>query len=133
LAGDGGLLHHDVDEGIVEQRLLTYSCCSGKILVWSSRPDDGGILVPFYLLGASLVEQCRWTEDGGGDVMSCLADRCYAESCLFGKCYARRICHGVSNNKTGKGYADLCTEDGLAVWWWWWLLKRVQRCSPRVR
>ncbi|KAE8769263.1 Arginyl-tRNA synthetase [Hordeum vulgare] len=27
----------------------------------------------------------------GGDVKSCLAERCYAVSCLVGRCYARQI------------------------------------------
>ena len=41
-------------------------------------------------------------EAGGGDVKSCLADRCYAESCLFRRCYARQIFHGGVGNMLGR-------------------------------
>jgi hypothetical protein len=87
----------------------------GEILVWSSNPDDGGTLVSFFLLGASFVEQRWWTEAGGGDVKSCLGERCYAESCLLGTCYMRQIFHGGVIITTGKSYADLCHGDGLVV------------------
>jgi hypothetical protein len=37
------------------------------------------------------VERLRLARSFGGDVKSCLADRCYALSCLVGRCYARQI------------------------------------------
>ena len=70
----------------------------------------------------------------GGDVKSCLADRCYAVSCLVGRCYARQIFQSLrvgiderraveslgavvasTDGRTGKDDADLSPEDGSAV------------------
>ncbi|KAE8769273.1 Serine/threonine-protein kinase HT1 [Hordeum vulgare] len=40
-------------------------------------------------------ERLRPARSFGGDVRSCLGDRCYALSCLFGRCYARQILHSL--------------------------------------
>ncbi|KAE8798372.1 Arginyl-tRNA synthetase [Hordeum vulgare] len=37
------------------------------------------------------VERLRLARSFGGDVKSCLADRCYALSCMVDRCYARQI------------------------------------------
>ena len=63
--------------------------------------------------------------------LSCLADRCYAESCLVGRCYARRFFKNLrfwtdehravalfgavvasTDVRTGKDDTDLSPEDG---------------------
>jgi hypothetical protein len=80
------------------------------------------------------MERLRLARSFGGDVKSCLVDRCYAVSCLVGKCYARQIFrnlrvwmdeHGTvatlsavvasTDGRTGKDDADLSSEDGSAV------------------
>jgi hypothetical protein len=53
--------------------------------------------------------------EAGGDVKSCLVDRCYAKSYLFVRCYTRLIFHDGVDNRNFKGYAHLCPEDGLVV------------------
>ena len=80
------------------------------------------------------MERLRPARSFGGDVRSCLADRCYALSCLVGRCYARQILLSLrvsmderremvplgavvalTDGRTGKDYADLSPEDGSAV------------------
>ena len=73
----------------------------GNPRIWSSRSDDDGTSVAFlsweHRLWSSAggqrqeVERLRLARSFGGDVKSCLADRCYALSCLVGRCYARQI------------------------------------------
>ena len=41
------------------------------------------------------MERLRLARSFGGDVKSCLTDRCYAWSCLVGRCYARQILQGL--------------------------------------
>ncbi|KAE8793184.1 Serine/threonine-protein kinase HT1 [Hordeum vulgare] len=124
-ADDGGFLRRYLDEGFVLS-------------------DDGGIAVSFlsreHRLWSSAgrrrqkVERLRPARSFGGDVRSCLADRCYALSCLVGRCYARQILpslrvwmderrEGVplgavvasTDCRTDKDYADLYPEDGSTV------------------
>ena len=102
LAGDGGVLRRYLDGGIVVYLLSTHSCCSGgNPRIWCFRSDDGGTAVSFLswehrLWGSAgsqrqEVERLRLARSFGGDVKSCLTDRCYALSCLVGRCYARQI------------------------------------------
>ncbi|KAE8806776.1 putative disease resistance RPP13-like protein 3 [Hordeum vulgare] len=82
--------------------MSTHSYCSGgNPRIWSSRSDDDGTVVSFlswkHRLWSSAggqrqeVERLRLAQSFGGDVKSCLADRCYDLSCLVGRCYARQI------------------------------------------
>ena len=80
------------------------------------------------------VERLRLARSFGGDVKSCLTDRCYALSCLVGRCYARQIFQSLrvgmdvrraveslgavvasTDGQTGKDDAYLFPEDGTAV------------------
>ena len=80
------------------------------------------------------VERLRPARSFGGDVRSCLADRCYALSCLVGRCYARQILLSFrvwmdergevvllgavvasTDGRTGMDDADFSPEDGSAV------------------
>ncbi|KAE8816766.1 Serine/threonine-protein kinase HT1 [Hordeum vulgare] len=113
-------------------------------MIWFSRSDDGGIAVSFlsreHRLWSSAgrrrqkVERLRPARSFGGDVRSCLADRCYALSCLVGRCYARQILLSLriwmdksrevmplgvvvasTDGRTDKDYADLSPADGSTV------------------
>ncbi|KAE8805485.1 Serine/threonine-protein kinase HT1 [Hordeum vulgare] len=74
-------------------RCYTESCLVGRcyarhffqnLRVWTNERREvalfGGVAASIILHGAF-----------GGDVKSCLADRCYAVSCLVGGCYIRQI------------------------------------------
>ena len=49
----------------------------------------------------------------GGDVKSCLTDRCYALSCLVGRCYARQIFQGLQAVSAGDTW-----QHGAEVYQW---------------
>ncbi|KAE8783676.1 Serine/threonine-protein kinase HT1 [Hordeum vulgare] len=108
------------------------------------RSDDGGIAVSFLSRDHHLwssagrqrqkVERLRPARSFGGDVRSCLADRCYALSCMFGRCYAQQILQSLhvwmdermevaplgavvasTDGRTGMDDADFSPEDGSMV------------------
>ena len=57
------------------------------------------------------VERLHLARSFGGDVKSCLTDRCYALSCLVGTCYARQIFQRlqvVSAGGTWQHGAEVC-------------------------
>jgi hypothetical protein len=71
-----------------------------------------------FSIGSIICGVALEAETNGGEVKSCLSDRCYAQSCLFGRCYARLIFLGGVDNSSGKGFADLYPKGGPAAWWW---------------
>ena len=59
------------------------------------------------------VERLRLAQSFGGDVKSCLTDRCYAWSCLVGRCYARQILQGLQVVSAGGTW-----QHGAEVYQW---------------
>ena len=59
------------------------------------------------------VERLRLARSFGGDVKSCLTDRCYALSCLVGRCYARQIFQGLQAVSAGDTW-----QHGAEVYQW---------------
>ena len=92
-------------------------------MIWFSRSDDGGTAVSFlsweHRLWSSVgsqrqeVERLRLARSFGGDVKSCLTDRCYALSCLVGRCYARQILQGLQAVSAGGTW-----QHGAEVYQW---------------
>ena len=59
------------------------------------------------------MEKLRLARRFGGDVRSCLTDRCYAWSCLVGRCYARQIFQGLQVVSAGGTW-----QHGAEVYQW---------------
>ena len=59
------------------------------------------------------VERLRLSRSFGGDVKSCLTDKCYALSCLVGRCYARQIFQGLQVVSAGDTW-----QHGAEVYQW---------------
>ena len=70
------------------------------------------------------VERLRLARSFGGDVKSCLTDRCYAWSCLVGRCYARQIHQGLQAVSAGGTW-----QHGAEVYQW--RPRRVQLFARR--
>ncbi|KAE8772407.1 Serine/threonine-protein kinase HT1 [Hordeum vulgare] len=163
MTGYAAAVHQPASDQRRRQGLVDCSAASDQIYSgWFSRqwrsspPSEGETLrsdrqiggwrhygvVP--LLEASFLEQRWMTEEGverlrldrsfGGDVKSCLTDRCYDVSCLLGRCYARYIFLSLhvrmderrtvapfgdvvasTDGRTSKGDTDLSPEDGTVV------------------
>ncbi|KAE8781013.1 Serine/threonine-protein kinase HT1 [Hordeum vulgare] len=119
-------------------------CSRGNPRIWFSRSDDGGIAVSFLSREHRLwrsagrkrqeVERLRPARSFGGDVRSCLTNRCHALSCLFERCYARQTLQSLrvwmderrevtplgavvasTDGRTGMDDADFSPEDGSTV------------------
>ena len=103
-------------------------------MIWFSSSDDGDTAVSFlsweHRLRSSAgcqrqeVERLRLARSFGGDVKSCLTDRCYALSCLVGRCYARQIFQGLQAVSAGGTW-----QHGAEVYQW--RPRRVQLFARR--
>ena len=78
--------------GVPDRTIAALRCrfSLGSIVLWSSAGSQ-----------RQEVERLRLARSFGGDVKSCLTDRCYAWSCLVGRCYARQILHGLQAVSAG--------------------------------
>ena len=85
----------------------------GSIVLWSSAGSQ-----------RQEVEQLRLARSFGGDVKSCLTDRCYAWSCLVGRCYALQIFQGLQAVSAGGTW-----QHGAEVYQW--RPRRVQLFARR--
>ena len=59
------------------------------------------------------MERLRLARSFGGDVKSCLTNKCYALSCLVGRCYARQIFQGLQVVSAGDTW-----QHGAEVYQW---------------
>uniref|UniRef100_M8AZQ4 Uncharacterized protein n=1 Tax=Aegilops tauschii TaxID=37682 RepID=M8AZQ4_AEGTA len=70
------------------------------------------------------VERLHLARSFGGDVKSCLTDRCYALSCLVGRCYARQVFQRLQVVSAGGTW-----QHGAEVYQW--RLRRAQLFARR--
>ena len=78
--------------GVPDRTMAALRCrfSLGSIVLWSSAGSQ-----------RQEVERLRLERSFGGDVKSCLTDRCYALSCLVSRCYARQIFQGLQDVSAG--------------------------------
>ena len=90
--------------GVPDRTMAALRCrfSLGSIVLWSSAGSQ-----------RQEVERLRLARSFGGDVKSCLTDRCYALSCLVGRCYARQIFQGLQAVSAGGTW-----QHGAEVYQW---------------
>ena len=90
--------------GVPDRTMAALRCrfSLGSIILWSSAGSQ-----------RQEVERLRLARSFGGDVNSCLTDRCYAWSCLVGRCYARQILQGLQAVSAGATW-----QHGAEVYQW---------------
>ena len=101
--------------GVPDRTMAALRCrfSLGSIVLWSSAGSR-----------RQEVERLRLAWSFGGDVKSCLTDRCYALSCLVGRCYARQIFQGLQAVSAGDTW-----QHGAEVYQW--RPRRAQLCARR--
>ena len=90
--------------GVPDRTMATLRCrfSLGSVVLWSSAGSQ-----------RQEVERLHLARSFGGDVKSCLTDRCYAWSCLVGRCYARQILQGLQAVSAGGTW-----QHGAEVYQW---------------
>ena len=85
-------LGKNLGSGVPDRTMAALRCrfSLGSIVLWSSAGSQ-----------RQEVERLHLARSFGGDVKSCLTDRCYALSCLVGRCYARQIFQGLQAVSAG--------------------------------
>ena len=97
-------LGETLGSGVPDRTMAALRCrfSLGSVVLWSSAGSQ-----------RQEVERLRLARSFGGDVKSCLTDRCYALSCLVGRCYARQIFQGLQVVSAGDTW-----QHGAEVYQW---------------
>ncbi|KAE8820746.1 Arginyl-tRNA synthetase [Hordeum vulgare] len=95
--------------GFPDRMMAALRCRSslGSIVCGAALEDRGRRWSVFVLHGVF-----------GGDVRSCLADRCYTLSCMFGRCYARQTLRVFAYGwmSAGRSIHSCCSRGNPRIW-----------------